>query len=837
MNRIFFFVIIVTLLVHNVCSQPDCGYSYLLQNRVGIDTSLGHIWNGGVFTPKGDLRILIVFVTFDDPYDTCSLDGWPLSSRFPNWALNSNQKPFYNSFSEFSPNIFENTNRLSLSNFYYQMSNGALRIIADYYPDTIMIKPKQNTGWGRLNRMAARRLSESINWSLYDNRVNRPNFISDNSTYNPDNRIDYVVFCYRFSWKWPVPDSWFINNEYNANGFAGTEIRGDVATGNNFFISDEGFTLITGAMNPIEIFPHEIGHDLYRGPHYNGCNGVAGKYFYMPAAGWGMMDIKRNYVCALGWERYVLNWIPYITANTIPADIEDVSDLAVSNGVYTLRDFITTGDALRIRVPAMDGTYQYLWLENHQGLSTFDGTLHRGVFCGDLTEEFKKGLVAYVEEFSHVKNEDTIAIYTQGNAIRWLSKNGDYDFSYTSTPDYPNVLCTFNVTYPIYTEKANSLSGQCVNDFIRNDYDNNGIIEYNSSHIRATNEKTWAVEVDDKTPTARWITGTGLQFHEGDKVGIATNPTIKNMPEYNANTYTMGDYYLNGISFEVLSENADGSMTVKIRLDDVAVDRDVRWVAASIVLGDITGDNRPDVDVQPNIKLTIDMSGTPNRHANPDNPNQTTSVLEDFITPTRFACRNGAFFKQEPYSVVEVKNGSTLVLENASVYEVGDHASLTIEPSATLVVKSGATLRVLGSGHVEVADLAYICVEDGAYIDLVDTVSAVNLMPLAVQGTYSYGNVPQCTCTLTDITEYPLAHGSNGGIYQCSTDRIISSTTYTHDAYECGLNIRAGRISDGMTRPRDVVIDNGTRVVMDAAQSVRLEPGFKVNAGGRLEVR
>ena len=118
-----------------------------------------------------------------------------------------------------------------------------------------------------------------------------------------------------------------------------------------------------------------------------------------------------------------------------------------------------------------------------------------------------------------------------------------------------------------------------------------------------------------------------------------------------------------------------------------------------------------------------------------------------------------------------------------------------------------------------------------------DTVSAVNLMPLAVQGTYSYGNVPQCTCTLTDITEYPLAHGSNGGIYQCNTDRIISSTTYTHDAYECGLNIRAGRISDGMARPRDVVISNGARVVMDAAQSVSLEPGFKVNAGGRLEVR
>lgn len=57
------------------------------------------------------------------------------------------------------------------------------------------------------------------------------------------------------------------------------------------------------------------------------------------------------------------------------------------------------------------------------------------------------------------------------------------------------------------------------------------------------------------------------------------------------------------------------------------------------------------------------------------------------------------------------------------------------------------------------------------------------------------------------------------------------------DAYECGLNIRAGRISDGMARPRDVVISNGARVVMDAVKSVHLEPGFRVDAGGRLEVR
>ncbi len=37
-------------------------------------------------------------------------------------------------------------------------------------------------------------------------------------------------------------------------------------------------------------------------------------------------------------------------------------------GVFVLRDFVTTGDALRIRLPYQPGTstQQWLWLENHQ---------------------------------------------------------------------------------------------------------------------------------------------------------------------------------------------------------------------------------------------------------------------------------------------------------------------------------------------------------------------------------------------------------------------------------------------------------------------------------------
>lgn len=84
MKRLFFvlFALMSSVLLY---SQENCGYGILSEEerwRAYDPYGYGNIGNGGVFTPKGDIRILIVFVTLDDPYDTCNLDGWPLNSRF-----------------------------------------------------------------------------------------------------------------------------------------------------------------------------------------------------------------------------------------------------------------------------------------------------------------------------------------------------------------------------------------------------------------------------------------------------------------------------------------------------------------------------------------------------------------------------------------------------------------------------------------------------------------------------------------------------------------------------------------------------------------------------------
>lgn len=115
MKKIIIPLIVIIGLVHSVSGQIVCGYNPSNPTRY---TGSGHITNGGVFTPKGDLHVLIVFISYGEPYDSQEVDEWPVDSPFPNWATSTEEKAFYTSYSEFSNNIYSDNNRFSVSNFY-----------------------------------------------------------------------------------------------------------------------------------------------------------------------------------------------------------------------------------------------------------------------------------------------------------------------------------------------------------------------------------------------------------------------------------------------------------------------------------------------------------------------------------------------------------------------------------------------------------------------------------------------------------------------------------------------------------------------------------------------
>lgn len=368
---------------------------------------------GGSFTPKGDLRMLIVFVKYGGIYDTMYLEGWN-NGDFPDWAMSSNEAAFYHDYSDFPNSIFSDTNRKSVSNFYYQMSGGQFRLIADYYPDVITLSPIPNEARGDFHKRVLAQIPSSFDWKPYDNRINNPDYSNDYSYYSPDNIVDYVIFCHRYYRRWPSsPHNWTWYDGEAHTGFS----QHAIPNANNMD-AHEGFSYMSGWMEPMGIFPHEVGHTLYSAPHYSGNNSVCGDYFYEPIAGWGMMRLDHNYTCAAGWERYLLNWVPDIKANGVNANIENASDLSANNGLFLLRDFITTGDVIRIRVPAGDENYQYVWLENHQCKSTFDGNMHGDSFCTTPIDEYKRGLIAYVESYSHAKDIGYENLFNNGNGIR-----------------------------------------------------------------------------------------------------------------------------------------------------------------------------------------------------------------------------------------------------------------------------------------------------------------------------------------------------------------------------------------------------------------------------------
>lgn len=797
------------------------------------DTNPNYFPYGGVFTPKGDIRALIVFASFGGIFDTMSLgNNWPANSDFPNWAINPNYKAFYNDTTEFwANNIYGDTNMNSVSNYYYQMSKGKFRLMADYYPQKIVVPDSiQFNSWAEINAYVLSQIPSAYNWSKYDNRKNNPKYKYDNSISQPDSVIDYIIFCYRYSSQWT-------NKPFSNAGKSDGEchINIDVATRDPNYRVKHGFTYKSGSLNPIGLFVHELGHTLYNAPHYNGGNGVAGKYFYQPSTGWGMMTPK-IFTCPLSWERWLLGWSE-ITASGINSDISSPADLALQD-TFILRDYITTGDAIRIKIPNGSGDEQHLWIENHQGKSVFDADSYNGQFCySPITN--KKGIGMYVEaiESERLSSHNW---HRPCNRIRYIHADGNYNFVFNKTPIYPHAGFCNNPTYNMHKNSPNPIGGQNVGEYIRHDFNNDGKIEYGWGSCDATYNENTPVIVMAGDSTADYMFGKGLLFDVGPKINRSTNPTIINIPEYNLSEKKVEAFYLNGVSVEVLRKYSNGDISVKIRLDDVDISKSTTYSAANIVLSNITNDSNPDLRILPNTTLTICKSATPNRHFLPSNSQISyNSYLDSFVAPTIFTCDSFSYFQQMPNSTVEVKDNSTLILSAFSTYEIGDGATLVIDSAASILLKAGSVLRIKGSGRLIVKNGAYICAglfrDRKAKIKLLDTLSS-----LCLENGYSIGINPNSEvvnnnrCLLSPVA---FDVEGDGGIRMYNDTIYIQDSIFQSKAYFSGKVIKAGHHITNLKPHGNVVIKQGAHVIFDAEKETLIDNGTEVELNGKLEIR
>jgi hypothetical protein len=781
---------------------------------------------GGYFTPKGDLRVLIIFASFGYPYDSQEVPGWQSTSEFPEWATASD-KVFYSTEADFT-NSSNDMNHRCVSKFYYDMSNSSnkFRLFVDYYPTRIIINPSGCNYFSDCNKKVIEQLPDNFDWSPYDLRTNLPLYQDDCSGNTPDIKPDFVIICYRFDWDWS--NLTFLNS--HCQGYSSLDGLEDVYS-NGFEMTRAGFTFVEGGSNPTHVFIHETGHNLHYAPHYNGNNGVCGNFFYEPIAGWGMMSLN-TFSSALGYERWILDWVPEIKANGISADIESADDLS-TNGIYTLRDFITTGDMIRVKIPSDPLQNQYLWIENHQGKSIFDNNFYYPKFCNANVPDPPRGIMAYIES----NNDNKHARIKTANSFRFINADGNYDFNFDPTILTPDLAYCGNVTFNFSKAQANPIGGQNIGELIRNDYPKkdtngiiynpNGIIDYQSNTDAANNEQSPVIVYNGYT-SVDYIMGKNSAFTIGQKAGIAENPCIMNIPKYiNINggnsPYGMAPYYINGISFKVLSINGAGDINVQIKLNDVDINKNTRWSGTSIILQDITGNSNPDVNVLSDVTLSIDKSGTPNR--------TTHTTAGDFINSTVFTCASNSLFKMQINSKVNISNASALILESGSTYEINDGATLTIKSGSTLQVKSGANLFIKGSGRIEVESGGYICIENGSIITLQDILSAINLRPDYHLGVNTAVLTDPGTCK---STYSQISFSGSGSVHIFEADVYVQNIIITTDKYYAGNNIYVGY---DVTNPPfgNVVILNG-KIIIDAQSNIILKDGIIMNPGARVEI-
>ncbi len=192
----------------------------------------------------------------------------------------------------------------------------------------------------------------------------------------PNDQIDYAVIWVRNS----RLDSLIVGEISGSGGRGDLAFKGpiDLADG-SFYIEQGAFFGSRGSLTQKILEPafvHEFAHSLLGSNRWhtsgsNNCSGGVTHTFLHLQKGYGIIGwLGSSLVTVNGYERWRLGWdSPY--GNGYPIQANGVnSDINKTQGPksFILRDFITYGDAVRIKLPYVDSAAanQYIWLENHQ---------------------------------------------------------------------------------------------------------------------------------------------------------------------------------------------------------------------------------------------------------------------------------------------------------------------------------------------------------------------------------------------------------------------------------------------------------------------------------------
>lgn len=366
----------------------------LVDDDTTIDTSRTNYqsWNGwyhqtrpATIKPTGTYRILNIFVNiyYDqtnslDPAIGSDSEHWPATTQ-PG-INNPLTKPDYLTDLmdvDYNPGNVQGI----LTRLLYESSFGSLLLLGDFMVVDIKqsyITPDNPGGDFTLNNLRNKVFS-FINENGGLNTIHGHNSLADYDS-NGDGNIDMVQFITRNTRSDTIVNFGNLNSgSGNVNmGSYNLKINGQMTEQNSVISNSCAGTGINWVLNPTGIVVHEFSHVLFGSNHFHASGGnhyLGGNTntWFGFEGGYGLMGgYNSGLVSCNSYERWRMNWTSpihnpngyEIQANGLPSDISK-NDGPQS---FTLRDFVTTGDAVRIKLPYVDegASNQYIWLENHQ---------------------------------------------------------------------------------------------------------------------------------------------------------------------------------------------------------------------------------------------------------------------------------------------------------------------------------------------------------------------------------------------------------------------------------------------------------------------------------------
>lgn len=590
---------------------------------------------------------------------------------------------------------------------------------------------------------------------------------------------------------------------------------------------------------PVDV--HEIAHNLIgmlNSAHMGGGAPVgSGNVVTLNFnnGGWSLLgSANSSLVSCNGYERWRLDWRGLDNQEYRIACQNQNSDIVNKNdpSSFVLRDFVTTGDAVRIKLPYVDSgaLAQYIWLENHQ-----------------IHKNGKEDYPAYWKE--SCKDDGIAGIYAYYQVGKDALEGNSIDKKHRDMiPNYADHLIPIsaegNWDYKLLQGKKECCiswneEGRNIQEYFReNPLSGYNDLEYHFFNSADTNKLNFAnneVAFFLKKKNGQLFNnlaslGDNLDpFTDSRTMSISSNPSPVNVVTYHHFRYSNGiisypsrlidnrKIHLSGLKIDFKEELA-GEIKVDVRWDHYDVDNSVLWS------GDI--DLHEKLNLLNGKTITLDQNLTPNKHIR-------DTVTGVFAGPTYFTCLEGSEFSMQPESEVDMKNLSSFILEPGSSMELNDNSRFTVNAGCTFVVQENAELLVKGSGRIEIEKEAHVCIEPGAKITLQDPLSVINLRPGYYAGVNS--NVLEGYNCIENPSDY--ASLGNGNINKFMRTVHIQNETITKDRYVTGRIIKVGNNVTILKPPGEVNVIGYTELIIDAKDDVLLDEGFTIFRGTDLEIR